>query len=217
MYDTILTGRGACLKCPIVCGRHIKIVEGPYAPLECEGPEYETIGTLGGECMVDDLAAICKANDLCNRYGLDTISAGSIIAFVMEAYEKGILTKKDTDGIDLTWGNGKALVAMVHKMGTREGIGELMGEGSMRMAETLGKNAVEFAIHVKGLEPSAHDPRRFFSQAINYCTAARGACHNASWSHAYELALNMPEIGIAEIQDHTRLMEKQDLLQRCKI
>lgn len=201
MHDTVLSGRKACLRCPIACGRHIKITEGPYGPMDCEGPEYESIGTLGGECLVDDLAAICKANELCNRYGLDTISAGSIVAFSMEAYEKGILTSKDTDGVELTWGNGEALVEMVRKMGEREGIGELMGEGVRTMAETLGKNAVEFAIHVKGLEPSAHDPRRFFSQALSYCTAARGACHNASWSHPYELVLSMPEIGIPEPQD----------------
>lgn len=205
MHDTILTGRRGCLRCPISCGRHIKISEGPYAPLECEGPEYETIGTLGGECMVDDLAAISKANELCNRYGLDTISTGTVIAFAMEAYEKGILTLQDTDGVNLIWGNGEALVEMVHKMGKREGIGKLMGEGVKRMAEALGKNAVEFAIHVKGLEPSAHDPRRFFSQAISYGTAARGACHNASWSHPYELSLNMPEIGIQEAHDSYKI------------
>jgi aldehyde:ferredoxin oxidoreductase len=208
MHDTVLVGRKACLLCPIACGRHIKIQEGPYAPLEGEGPEYESLGTLGGLCLLDDLPAICKANELCNRYGLDTISAGSIIAFAMEAYERGILTRQDTDGVELTWGNGKALIDMIHKMGRREGIGALMGEGSRRMAETLGQNAIEFAIHVKGLEPSAHDPRRFFSQALSYCTAARGACHNASWSHPYELALNMPEIGLHEPQDPYRVEGK---------
>jgi aldehyde:ferredoxin oxidoreductase len=201
MHDTILSGRKACMHCPIACGRHIKVTEGPYAPMDCEGPEYETIGTLGGICLVDDLVAIAKANELCNRYGLDTISAGGIIGFAMEAYEKGILTKEDTDGVELVWGNAKALVEMVHKMGRGEGIGQLMTEGSKRMAEALGKNAIEFAIHVKGLEPSAHDPRRFFSQGLSYATAARGACHNASWSHPYELALSMPEIGIPEPQD----------------
>ncbi|MFC1866796.1 aldehyde ferredoxin oxidoreductase family protein [Thermodesulfobacteriota bacterium] len=201
MHDTILTGRKACLLCPIACGRHIKITEGPYAPLDCEGPEYETIGTMGGECLVDDLSAICKANELCNRYGLDTISTGATIAFAMEAYEKGIICKRDTDGVALVWGNGEALVEMIHKIGQGEGIGLLMGEGSKRMAEVLGKNADAFAVHVKGLEPSAHDPRRFFSQALSYATAARGACHNASWSHPYELALNMPELGIEEAQD----------------
>jgi len=103
--------------------------------------------------------------------------------------------------VELTWGNGQALVAMVEKMGKREGIGELMSRGSRAMAEALGHNASEFAVHVKGLEPSAHDPRRFFSQALSYGTAARGACHNASWSHPYELALTMPEIGITEPQN----------------
>jgi aldehyde:ferredoxin oxidoreductase len=201
MHDTILSGRKACTNCPIACGRHIKVTEGPYAPMDCEGPEYETFGTLGGLCLIDDLAAVAKGNELCNRYGLDTISTGGVIAFAMEAFEKGIITKKDTDGIDLVWGNGQAMVEMVRKMGTGEGIGKLMAEGSKTMAETLGKNAIEFAIHVKGLEPSAHDPRRFFSQALSYGTAARGACHNASWSHPYELAMTMPEIGIPEPQN----------------
>ena len=198
MHDTVLSGRTACLTCPIACGRHVKITEGPYAPLDCEGPEYETMGTMGGECLVDDLEAICKANDLCNRYGLDTMSTGSTIAFAMEAFEKGILTTEDTDGIELTWGNAEALVTLTRKIAFREGIGELMGEGSQRMAEKLGNNAVEFVVAVKGLEPSAHDPRRFWSQALSYATAARGACHNASWGHAYELALSMEEIGIPE-------------------
>jgi len=210
MHDTILSGRRACLQCPIACGRHIKVTEGPYAPMDCEGPEYETIGTLGGLCMVDDLVAVAKANQLCNRYGLDTISAGGIIAFAMEAYEKGIITHKETDGIELVWGNGAAVVEMIHKMGRGEGIGRLMTEGSKRMAEALGKNAIEFAIHVKGLEPSAHDPRRFFSQALSYATAARGACHNASWSHPYELALSMPEIGIPEPQDPYQIVGKAE-------
>lgn len=201
MHDTILSGRKACMHCPIACGRHIKVTEGPYAPMDCEGPEYETIGTLGGLCLVDDLVAIAKANQLCNRYGMDTISVGGIIAFAMEAYEKGIITRSDTDGVELVWGSAEALVEMVHKMGKGEGIGRLMTEGSKRMAEALGKNTIEFAIHVKGLEPSAHDPRRFFSQALSYGTATRGACHNASWSHPYELALYMSEIGFPEPQD----------------
>ncbi len=201
MYDSVLSGRKACLQCPIACARHVRLSDGAYAPLDCEGPEYETIGTMGGECLIDNLPAICKANELCNRYGLDTISTGAVIAFSMEAFEKGIISRSDTDGIELTWGNHAAMIAMIEKIGKREGIGWLMGEGTKRMAECLGGNAVEFAVHVKGLEPSAHDPRRFFSQALSYATAARGACHNASWSHPYELGLNMPEIGIPESQD----------------
>ncbi|MDW7772841.1 MAG: aldehyde ferredoxin oxidoreductase family protein [Desulfobulbaceae bacterium] len=198
MHDTILTKRTACLKCPIACGRHIKIAKGPWGPLDSEGPEYETVGTMGGECLVDNLEAICKANHLCNRYGLDTMSTGATIAFSMELFEKGILTTEDTDGLELTWGNAEVLVALVEKIALRQGIGRLMGEGSLRMAREIGKNAIEYAITVKGLEPSAHDPRRFWSQALSYATAARGACHNASWGHAYELALSMEEIGIPQ-------------------
>lgn len=198
MYDSILERRTACMRCPIACGRHVKITEGPWAPLECEGPEYETVGTMGGECLVEDLEAICKANDLCNRYGLDTMTTGATIAFSMELYEKGILTKKDTGGLDLSWGNAEVLVELVKRIALRQGIGKLMGEGSLRMAQQIGRNAIEYTTTVKGLEPSAHDPRRFWSQALSYATAARGACHNASWGHAYELALSMPEIGISK-------------------
>jgi len=198
MYETVLSGTRACLGCPIACGRHVEITEGPYAPLDCEGPEYETVGTMGGECLVSDLEAICKANQLCNLYGLDTISTGSVIAFAMEAFEKGIITREDTDGLELIWGNGGALVEIVHAIGRREGIGALLVDGVRRAADALGRNAVEFAVHVKGLEPSAHDPRRFWSQALSYATAARGACHNRSWGHAYELGLTVPELGIPE-------------------
>lgn len=198
MHDTILARRTACLKCPIACGRHIRIANGPWGPLDSEGPEYETVGTMGGECLVDDLEAICRANHLCNRYGLDTMSTGATIAFCMELFEKGILTGEDTDGLDLTWGSAEALVELVEKIALRQGIGRLMGEGSLRMARQLGRNAVEYAVTVKGLEPSAHDPRRFWSQALSYATAARGACHNASWGHAYELALSMEEIGVPQ-------------------
>jgi aldehyde:ferredoxin oxidoreductase len=196
MHNTILVGRYSCRGCMIACGRHVKIDEGRYAPLDAEGPEYETVGTMGGECLVDDLEAICAANDLCNRYGMDTITTGAVIAFAMEAYEKGLITKTDTDGLELTWGSADALVEMVHRIARGENIGKLLGKGSKAAAEELGGNAVEFAVHVKGLEPSAHDPRRFWTQALSYATAARGACHNAAWAHPYELGLFIPELGI---------------------
>lgn len=198
MHDTILVGRLSCRGCPIACGRHIKIDEGPYAPLDTEGPEYETVGTMGGECLVDDLEAICKANELCNRYGLDTISTGAAIAFGMEAYDRGLITDNDTDNLKLEWGSAEALVEMVHRIALGQNIGLLLGQGVKKAAEELGGIAEEFAVHVKGLEPSAHDPRRFWTQALTYATAARGACHNRSWGHPYELGLTIPEIGMNE-------------------
>lgn len=196
MHDTILVGRYTCRRCTIACGRHVKIEQGPYAPLDTEGPEYETVGTMGGECLIDNLEAICKANELCNRYGLDTISVGAAVAFGMEAFERGLITKIDTDGLDLVWGSSEALVEMVHRIAKGENIGKLLGKGVKAAAEELRGNAVEFAVHVKGLEPSAHDPRRFWTQALSYATAARGACHNAAWSHPYELGLSLPEVGL---------------------
>lgn len=198
MHDTILAGRYTCRKCTIACGRHIVIEEGPYAPLDTEGPEYETVGTMGGECLVDNLEAICKANELCNRYGLDTISVGAAVAFGMEAYERGLLTLADTDGLELTWGSAEALVEMVHRIALGRDVGKLLGKGVKGAADELGGNAAEFAVHVKGLEPSAHDPRRFWVQAVSYATAARGACHNANWGHPYELGLKFPEIGLMQ-------------------
>ncbi len=196
MHDTILTGRYTCRRCTIACGRHINIQGGEYGPLDGEGPEYETIGTMGGECMIDNLEAICGANELCNRYGLDTISVGAAVAFGMEAYEKGLITKSDTGGLELTWGSSEALIEMTHRIAKGENVGRLLGKGVQGAAEELGGNAAEFAVHVKGLEPSAHDPRRFWVQAVSYATAARGACHNANWGHPYELGLSMPEIGL---------------------
>jgi len=195
MAESILVKRYACRQCPIACGREVKVEKGPYAGVDGAGPEYETMGTLGGMCLVDNLEAVAMANELCNRYGLDTISAGSAIAFAMECFESGLLTKKDTDGIDLTWGNHQALVEMVKKMGKKEGIGELLGKGVRKAAQEIGGIAPEFAMHVKGLELPAHDPRSYFGAALAFATSARGACHLSAWTMGFERGLAMPEVG----------------------
>jgi aldehyde:ferredoxin oxidoreductase len=198
MHDTILVGRFTCRRCTIACGRHVKFDDTPFGPLDGDGPEYETVGTMGGECLIDNLEAIAKANELCNRYGLDSITCGAVIAFGMEAFEKGLITTADTDGLELVWGSGEALVELVGRIARGENIGRVLGKGVRGAAEELGRNASEFAVHVKGLEPSAHDPRRFWTQALSYATAARGACHNAAWSHPYELGNFLPEIGLEQ-------------------
>jgi len=210
MAETILTGRYACRHCPIGCGRVVKISEGPFAPVDGGGPEYETLAALGSNCLVDNLEAIARANELCNRYGLDTMSTGGVIGFAMEAYEKGLINKKDTGGIELKWGDGKALVEMVKKIGEGEDIGKLLGEGVKRAALEIGRNAVEFAIQVKGLEPSFHDPRCFFSQAISYVTTNRGACHNGSQSHSCEMLGAQPDLGIDKPQDRHQIEGKAE-------
>jgi len=210
MAKTILTGRYACHHCPIGCGRVVKVDTGPFAPVDGGGPEYETLAALGSNLLVDDLKAIARANELCNRLGLDTMSTGGVIGFAMEAYERGLINKEDTGGIELRWGDAKAVIEMVKKIGERKDIGKLLGEGVKKAACEIGKNAIEFAVHVKGLEPSFHDPRCFFSQALNYATAARGACHNSSQSHCCEMVQTQPDIGIDEPQDRHQVEGKAE-------
>jgi len=210
MAKTILKRRYACRDCPVACGRVVKITEGPFAPVDGRGPEYESIAALGSNCLVDNLEAIAKANELCNRYGLDTMSTGGAIGFAMEAYEKGLINKKDTGGIELKWGDGKALIKMIEKIAKKEDIGKLLGEGVKKAALEIGGNSIEFAIHIKGLEPSFHDPRCFFSQALSYATTNRGGCHNGSQSHACEMSVNQPDIGIDKPQDRHQVKGKAE-------
>ncbi|NVM54298.1 MAG: hypothetical protein HWN66_11405 [Candidatus Helarchaeota archaeon] len=176
IVETILTDRKACFACPIACGRISEIKEGPYKS-KGEGPEYETLGAYGTMCGIDDLAAVTLAHFLCNEYGLDTISAGSTIAFAMECFEKGILTKKDTDGIELKFGDGDAIIALTHKIAKREGFGDLLAEGSRIMAEKLNKGSEKFAMNVKGLELPAYDPRAAKICGLAFAVANRGGDH----------------------------------------
>jgi len=195
MAETILVGKKACFACHIACGRYIRVSEGPYAPLEGYGPEYETIAALGSLCMNDNLESIAKANDLCNRFGLDTISTGATIAFAMECYERGILTKDDTGGIELNWGNLDAIIKVIELIGRREGIGAILGEGSKRAAEKIGEAAERYAMHVKGLEIPMHSPYRFKEMGLQYAVSERGACHLRGLSMLPARGILFPDIG----------------------
>jgi len=188
----------ACYRCPIGCGKVLKIKSGPYAGEVVHGPEYETIGALGSLCLNDDPDTVIIANDLCNRYGLDTISTGVTIAFAMEAYEKGLITKEDTGGIELSWGNSEAVIKLIHQIANRKGIGKMLGNGVKSAAEELGKNSEEFAIHVKGLELPMHDPRAFVGMALSYATANRGGCHLESLSYFVEGGIPLKDLGYSE-------------------
>ena len=181
--ETIFDRHTHCYACPIGCGKTVKIEQGPYAGVWGHGPEYETLAGFGGNCQCDDLNAISWMNDLCNRYGMDTITTSAVIAFAMEAYEKGLLTKDDTGGIDLVWGDAGAIIAVIHAIARREGLGELLSKGVRAAAEEIGSEAEAFAIHVKGMELPYHDPRAFVDMAANYATAVRGACHLESLSY----------------------------------
>ena len=212
MARTILSGRYYCNGCFIGCGRKVKFESVKYGAVEGAGPEYETLAMLGANCLVDSLEAVAKANDLCNRYGLDTISTGAAIAFAMEAYEKGLITQEDTDGVLLRWGDPDAMVTMVAMIGRREGFGRLLGEGVRIASEKLGGASAQFAIHVKGLELPGHDPRAYYSQGLSYTVSNRGGCHLQSFSHIFERSVTLPDLGYLEIQDRHGVEGKGELV-----
>lgn len=216
MADTILTGRYYCRGCVIGCGREVEISQGKYAGVKGAGPEYESIATLGTLTLVDDLEAVVAANELCNRYGLDTISTGSAVAFAMELFEYGLLTNEDTRGLDLTWGNAEALLTLVEQIGKAEDLGAVLGKGVKAAAAEIGGTAPEFAIHTKGLEFPAHDPRAYNSVGLGYATSNRGACHLQGFTHQFEKAVTMPEIGFHEIQDRFGTARKGELTARAQ-
>jgi aldehyde:ferredoxin oxidoreductase len=157
-----LDKRKGCWHCPAACKASLKKgIEYDY-PAGSHRLEYETIGAFGANCANTNAESIAMANHICNSNGMDTISAGSIIAFAMECYENGIITRKDTDGIELTWGNHRALVAMMEKMVKREGFGDVLADGVKKAAERIGRGAEKFAVHIAGQELGMHDPKGGF-------------------------------------------------------
>jgi len=159
----------ACFRCPLGCGGHMKEGTGEYKyEAGAHKPEYETLAAFGTMCLNNNLESITKANDICNRYGLDTISAGCTISFAIECYENGLITKADTDGIELTWGNHRAIVAMTQRLADREGFGDVLADGEKVAAEKIGKGAEQYAMHIHGEEVPMHDPKLGFHYAVTY-------------------------------------------------
>lgn len=212
MSDTILTKNYYCGSCVVGCGRVVKLEVGDYAGVEQAGPEYETLGSIGALCLVDDLTGVALANEWCNRYGLDTISTGSVIAFAMECYEHGLLKPTETDGLKIKWGDSGVVLALIHKIAHRDGIGRLLGEGTRKASVNIGGLAEEFAIHAKGLEFPAHDPRAYTSLALGYATSNRGACHLQGFSHGFERVLTMPEVGYTTPLDRFQAEGKAEMV-----
>jgi aldehyde:ferredoxin oxidoreductase len=219
MYDTILRGadegkqdrlgRDTCYACTVRCKRVAEITEGKHkVDPHYGGPEYETTSTFGNYCGIDDLAAIAKANQLCNQYGMDTISCGATISWAFEAFNEGKITTDDTDGLDLTWGNADSMVALTEKIGKREGFGDVLAEGSERAARQIGRGTEEFLITSKGQETPAHMPQVKRSLQIIYATNPFGADHQ---SHEHDPAIEedyeyyadrLASMGFTEPQKH---------------
>jgi aldehyde:ferredoxin oxidoreductase len=177
-----ITGRRlrkyGCYRCPIACGAHMKAGRGDYDYEEgSHRPEYETLALFGSNCLNNNIESIIKVNDICNRYGIDTISAGSSIAFTIECYERGLLDRSDTDGIEMTWGNHRSIVDMTYKLARREGFGAILADGVKRAAERIGRGAHQYAMHIEGQELPAHDPKHDFHWGVAYLMDPTPARH----------------------------------------
>jgi len=172
----LLKGR-ACFNCPGACDRYSVVKDGEFKGIRVGGPEYFTIVSFGSKCGNDNLASILKANELSNLYGLDTASTGGIVGFAMECYEKGLIDKRDTDGLDLSWGNYESILELIRKIAFREGFGALLADGVKQAAKAIGRGAEKYAIHVKGMDCVTIDPRALKVYNLRYAVATRGADH----------------------------------------
>ena len=179
-----LTNRFGCSACGTSCHRFTSVEKGKYKGTQSGGPEYETVVSIGAGCMVTETEAVLKANELCNRYGLDTISTGSVIQWAMECREKEILTDENLEGLDLVWGNGEAVVELIKRIAFRRGIGDLLAEGVKRAAQRIGKDSWKWAIHVKGLEQSRAEVRARKGYALALAVNPRGPDHLHSQVYA---------------------------------
>ena len=189
----------ACWRCPIGCGGVMKEGTGEYKYGEgAHKPEYETLAMFGSNCLNDNLDSIIVASDICNKYGLDTISAGACIAFAIECYENGVISKEDTDGLEMTWGNHKAIVAMTEKLAKREGFGDILADGVKKAAEKIGKGAEKYAMHIGGQEFAAHDPRGGWGMATGYGTDPTPGRHTQGGG------MVPPGVDIPQIERSTR-------------
>jgi len=175
--DTIRVGMDGCFGCPVRCKKKVEVKE-PY-PVDPAygGPEYETLAALGSNCGIDNLKAIAKGNELCAAYSLDTISTGGVIAFAMECFEKGLLNDQDTNGIEVRFGNAETLLKLIELITRREGVGDLLAEGTVRAAQKIGRGAIDFAMQVKGLEAGMHEPRAKPGQGLGFMVNPHGADH----------------------------------------
>jgi aldehyde:ferredoxin oxidoreductase len=178
LEETYLVKRTGCYQCTLRADKHCRVEEGEFAGTEVGGPEYSTAAAFGSGVGNDNLAAILKANELANRYGMDTLDLGGVIAFSMELYQRGLLTTKETDGLDLTWGNYHAMIELVERIAFRKGsFADLLANGVHMAAEEIGRGAERYAVHVKGMTPAPLDARPFKVYNFRYAVGPRGADH----------------------------------------
>jgi len=181
-YADIRLKHTACFNCPIHCGKIYKVKEGKYKGIVNEGPEYESMYALGSNVGNTDANLTIVADKLCDDYGLDTVSTGGVMGFCMELFERGLLKETDMDGYNAQWGDEKFIIDFIKKIALREGFGDLLAEGTRRVAEKIGKGSDAFAMHVKGMELPGYDPRGAMAMGLNYATSNVGANHCIGYS-----------------------------------
>jgi len=187
MMGDIGIGMEGCHACPIRCKKVIKTGAPYFVEPAYGGPEYETLASLGSNCGVNDPEAVSKGHEICNANAIDAISAGSTVAFAMECFENGLITPEQTGGLELRFGNGEAMVKVLEMICDREGIGDLLAEGTKRAAQEIGQGAERFAIQVKGVDMGMHEPRGKQVLGMGYAVCGNGADHGAGHSryHAH--------------------------------
>ncbi len=211
MRETIWVRHYHCFACPIGCAKIVK-GNGKHGKFYGHYPEYETTALLGANCLNDDLELLAYVNELCNRFGLDSISTGNTLAFAMECYEKGKITKKETDGLEIKWGAPKAMITLINQIAKREGFGgEYLADGPVKAAKKIGKETAELVSQTKGLDYPAHDPRGHFSMALSYATSVRGACHLEGLTYFLDRGLKIEDFGYVESPDQFREEDKPEI------
>ena len=215
MRETIFKSDDTCYACGLRCKRVVEVTEPISVDPRYGGPEYETIGLLGSNCGVNDLVYIAKANEICNRYGLDTISAGGCVAFAMDLFENGLLTQEDTGGLDLHFGNGPAMCTLVEQIAKREGLGDLLAEGTDLAAEKIGRGSKAYSVAVKNYGLPAHMPSAKRAMGLFYTIHPTGADHNAmehddgylsGWEDA---RLRQESFGLRDNQDDLQSLNQE--------
>ena len=197
----------ACFGCPIYCSKIAEVREGKYKGSFTEGPEYENVWSFGANCENVDVGAIIEAEYLCDYYGLDAITAGNVIGFLMECVEKGLL--KETDiGFPMAFGNDESIINAIHRIGKGEGPGKLWGQGVKKLSEQI-EGAQDLAMHVKGLELPAYDPRGSTGMALAYATSDRGGCHLRSWPIGDELLATEGRMDLVSLEFKAELVKTQ--------
>jgi aldehyde:ferredoxin oxidoreductase len=207
-----------CQFCPLRCAKIVRVEGQPLDGLHGHGPEYETTAGFGSNLLIDDPLFVIHANVLCNRLGMDTMSAASCVAFAFECFEKGLLTEADLQGLSLRWGDGASMLELVRRIALRDGeTPTLLGEGTRRAAAAIGRGSEAFTVEVKGLEVAFHDPRAHVSMAANYATASRGGDHLDALTYFLARGLQVPDFGYdGAMEDLISTPEKGDVVYRMQ-